>query len=104
MPTIESRYAPKVNTSPTAAQIGENAVVDIPLAPARVLVEARSDGSLVLRSPHSLGDPVRHVCDRLRHWAEAAPDRVFLAERAAGGGFLRVTYREARTMVDRLAQ
>ena len=74
------------------------------LAPARVLVERRDGGELVLRSAHPLGEPARHVCERLRHWAAAAPDRDFLLERAPGGGFRRVTYAEARRRVDALAQ
>jgi feruloyl-CoA synthase len=75
------------------------------LAPARVLADRRPDGSLVLTSPHALGDVARHVVDRLRSWADAAPDRVFLADRLAPGrAWRRVTYGEARRLVDRLAQ
>ncbi len=74
------------------------------LAPAQVLVERRSNGELVLRSPHPLGEPVRHVCERLRHWAAVAPDRDFLVERAHDGGLRRVTYSEARRRADALAQ
>ncbi len=58
----------------------------------------------MLRSAHPLGEPARHVCERLRHWATVAPDREFLLERAPGGGFRRVTYAEARRRVDALAQ
>jgi feruloyl-CoA synthase len=74
------------------------------LAPAQVLVERRPGGELVLRSPHALGEPPRHVGERLRHWAEVAKDRVFLAERAPDGALRRVTYGEARHRVDSLAQ
>jgi len=75
------------------------------LAPARVLAERRPDGALVLSSPHPLGAYPRHVVDRLRHWAEVAPDRIFLADRLDEGRALRsVTYAEARRLVDRLAQ
>jgi feruloyl-CoA synthase len=74
------------------------------LAPAHVLTERRADGSIVLRSPHPLGEPPRHLSDALRRWAHEAPDRVFLGERAEGGGFRRVTYAEARAQVDALAQ
>ena len=45
------------------------------LAQASVLVERRSNGELVLLSPHALGEPARHVCERLRHWAHVAPGR-----------------------------
>src|SRR5213075_3303781 len=44
-----------------------------------------------------LGDyPVR-ITDRLHHWAAAAPDRVFMAERNAGGGWRQITYAELLT-------
>jgi feruloyl-CoA synthase len=78
------------------------------LAPARVLVDRRADGALVLSSPHPLDAVPRHVVDRLRHWAEAAPERVFLADRSGltppGRAWRRVAYGEARRLVDRLAQ
>jgi feruloyl-CoA synthase len=75
------------------------------LAPARVLVDRRADGALVLTSPHSLGEVPRHVVDELRRWAGAAPERVFLADRSgAGRAWRKVAYGEARRLVDRLAQ
>ncbi len=75
------------------------------LAPARVLAFHRADGALVLTSPHPLGDVPRHVVDRLRHWAEVAPDRLFVSDRLDPGRVVRgVTYGEARRLVDRLAQ
>ena len=73
------------------------------LAPAEVLVERRADGSTVLRSPRPLGPFPRHLGDRLRHFAAAAPERAFLSERA-GEGLRTVTYGEARALVERLAQ
>ncbi|MFT3770022.1 MAG: feruloyl-CoA synthase [Minicystis sp.] len=73
------------------------------LAPAAVVATRRADGALLLESAHPLGAFPRHVGDRLRHWAEAAPDRVLFAERA-GSGFRSVTYAEARRTIERLAQ
>ena len=52
------------------------------LAPNRVNAERRADGTLVLTSPHALGDVPRHLGDLLRRWAAEAPDRVFLADRS----------------------
>jgi feruloyl-CoA synthase len=72
------------------------------LAPAGVNVERRSDGTLVLTSPHPLGEVPRHLCDLLRRWSEAAPDRVLFAERGETG-WRQVRYGEARRTVDRLA-
>ena len=71
------------------------------LAPAEVEVCYHADGSLVLRSPHALGSYPATLSERLREWAEAAPERVFLGERA-GAGWREVTYGEAWTRVRRL--
>ena len=57
-----------------------------------VSVERRDDGIIYLRPKTMLGDyPVR-ITDRLHHWALATPDRTFMAERDAGGGWRRITY------------
>jgi len=71
------------------------------LAPAEVEVCYRADGSLVLRSPHALGPYPATLGERLRRWADEAPDRVLLGERA-GAGWRTVTYGEAWTRVRRL--
>ena len=34
------------------------------------------------------------LTDRLAHWAEATPDRVFLADRGEDGAWRTITYRE----------
>jgi len=74
------------------------------LAPAKVNAEYREDGSILLTSPIDLGDYYRQVGEPLRHWAEAAPDRVWLAERDASGAWRSVTYGEGRALCDRLSQ
>ncbi|MBS0531320.1 MAG: feruloyl-CoA synthase [Proteobacteria bacterium] len=57
-----------------------------------VTVERRPDGTIYLRPKASLGDyPVR-ITDRLHHWADAEPNRVFMAERKADGGWRELTY------------
>jgi len=57
-----------------------------------VAVERRDDGTLYLRPKAPLGDyPVR-LTDRLHHWAKAEPNRIFMAERSAGGGWRQITY------------
>ena len=77
----------------------------IPLAfgPPDVTVERRPDGALLVRSPHPLGSYPRAMTDWLDHWARAAPDRVFLAERKQGG-WRKVTYAEARDAARSIAQ
>lgn len=66
----------------------------------RVLVQRRGDGSMVLRNPSPLPAPARAVGDWLANWAQRAPDRLFLAERASpADNWTRLTYREALARV-----
>ncbi len=74
------------------------------LAPPLVHVDRRANGELVLRSAHALAEHPRHLGDLLRRWASVAPARTFLAERAPDGALRRVSYAEARALVDGLAQ
>lgn len=68
----------------------------------RALREDRADGSILLTSGWGLGPVARRSTDWLDHWAAAAPDRVFLAERS-GAGWREVRYGEALDMVRALA-
>lgn len=72
-------------------------------APARVVVEQRPDGSRLLRSPMPLAAHAARLGDYLEHWADAAPERVFLAERGADGAWVRLTYAEVRAKVRAVA-
>ncbi len=71
------------------------------LAAARVDVERRADESMILRSPDPLRPFSRAVGEWLVHWAAAAPDRTFLAERS-GDDWRRLTYRDALAKVRRI--
>jgi feruloyl-CoA synthase len=80
-----------------------------PLRPVRlgssdVTVERRPDGTLYLRSPHKLEPYPDKITQRLEHWANAAPDRVFLAQRAADGSWRKLTYADALSQVRSVAQ
>ncbi len=66
--------------------------------------ERRADGTLLLRARGDLPAYPRTIVDRLRHWAEAAPDRIFLADRGLDGAWRTVTYRETLDRVRALAQ
>ena len=68
-----------------------------------VSVEQRADGSTLLRSPTPLGPYARAVGEWLVDWAQKAPDRAFLAERA-GDGWRRITYRETLDSVRRIGE
>jgi feruloyl-CoA synthase len=56
----------------------------------------RPDGSLVVRNPEPLAPHPARLTERLEHWARTAPDRIYIARRAPGGGdWIRVTYAQA---------
>ncbi len=76
---------------------------DLRFAPAQVLSERRSDGTLLLRSPQRLAPYARAVGEWLLHWAAAAPGRTFLAERS-GEGWRKLSYREALDAARRIGQ
>jgi feruloyl-CoA synthase len=74
------------------------------LGPADVLLERRADGTIHLRSPHPLGAYPQKLTQRLEHWAKAAPDRVFLAQRTADGSWRKLTYAQTLSQVRGIAQ
>ncbi|MCG8418675.1 MAG: feruloyl-CoA synthase [Proteobacteria bacterium] len=56
------------------------------LASVEVSVVPLADGGMILRNPIQLLEYPRHLGHWLRHWADKAPDRTFLAERPARPG------------------
>jgi len=60
----------------------------------RITRETLAGGGVVLRSEVGLPALPRSTGEWLRRWAAEAPERVFLAERVAGGGWRRILYRE----------
>src|SRR5579863_3482153 len=75
----------------------------VKLGPADVLVERRSDGAILMRAPHKLPPHPRKLTERLMHWVEIAPDRVFLAQRDAAGGWRTMSYAQTLAAVRSLA-
>ena len=73
------------------------------LARQTVLAERRA-GNIYLRSPDPLPAYPRKLTERLDHWAEHAPERVFLAQRGPDGAWRRLTYAQARSRARRVAQ
>ena len=57
-----------------------------------VQAERRADGAILLRATRALDAYPRHLLERLRFWAERAPERVLFAQRDASGGWRTVTY------------
>src|ERR1051325_1046906 len=74
------------------------------LGPSDVELERRPDGTLYLRSPHALERYPDKLTERLEHWAHAAPDRVFLAQRAPDGSWRKLNYAGALSQVRCIAQ
>lgn len=77
-----------------------NATTDAARAPLRpisfgrpaVRMERRADGTIYVHPTATLNDYPRRLTDRLHHWVEREPNRVFMAERAADGGWRTITY------------
>src|SRR6266849_5433175 len=70
---------------------------DAPLRPISfgdpaVIVDRRDDGTIYLRPKIALGEYPLRLTDRLHHWAKTEPNRIFMAERAAGGLWRQITY------------
>ena len=74
------------------------------LAAADCLLDRRADGTILVRSPHKLDDYPRKITERLVHWAAAAPDRVYLAQRNASGEWRTLSYAQTLVQVRGLAQ
>jgi feruloyl-CoA synthase len=79
-----------------------SAFVPVNLLPARVDVERRDGGALLLRSPEPLTPYARCIGEYLEHWAKERPDRVFIAQRD-GDHWRAMNYAEARKRARALA-
>ena len=73
-------------------------------APRELFIERRTDGTLILSSPIEWRPRDWRITDFLPHWAGADPDRVFLAQRNAKGGWDEITYGEAWSQVRAVGQ
>jgi feruloyl-CoA synthase len=75
---------------------------DARYAPRRLDVERRAGGEMVLTNPAPYSTAFQTVTDALHHWATAAADRVWLAERS-GDGWRTLTFSQAKEQVRVLA-
>lgn len=76
----------------TAIDVGSSPLRAISFGDPVVDIERRADGTVYLRPRAFLGDFPARITDRLHHWATAAPDRTFMAERDDTGGWRKITY------------
>src|SRR3954447_9781064 len=94
---------PNTSTESTARAGSAHPLRAISIGNPAVDIERRDDGTIYLRPKAKLGDyPVR-ITDRLHHWAKAAPNRIFMAERELGGGWRQVTYAQLLTSTRAIA-
>jgi feruloyl-CoA synthase len=68
----------------------------------RLREELRADGSRVIWQEEPLGDYPERLSDRIVHWAEAAPERIWMAERDESGDWAGVTYAELNALMRRV--
>src|ERR1700679_965472 len=68
-----------------------------------VSIDRRADGTIYLKPKIALGDYPARLTDRLHHWAQAEPNRIFMAERDAGGGWRHIPYVQLLRSTRRIA-
>jgi feruloyl-CoA synthase len=93
-----------MSSAPAETKSGMRAPLrPVRLGPASVEVERRPDGAMVVRSPRALEPYPEKLTERLVHWAQAAPERIFLAQRDRAGAWRSVTYGHAFASVRAIA-
>ncbi|MBC7203369.1 MAG: feruloyl-CoA synthase [Pusillimonas sp.] len=81
--------------------MNHQAIGSIFAKPAVTLTE-RDDGTILLDNPVPLAPYARCVGEYLEYWAEAAPDREFIAQRSPAGLWQGLTYAQTLDKVQRL--
>ena len=93
-----------MSSDPPNSQLREQTPLrPVRLGPASVDIERRADGAMVLRSPRPLDAYPEKLTERLAHWANAAPERIFLSQRDGAAGWRSLSYREAYASVRAIA-
>lgn len=74
----------------------------VKLCAPEVQVERRADGTLYLSSGRTLPSYPEKLTDRLIHWANVAPGRIFMADRGGDGAWRTLTYAQTLEKVRRI--
>jgi feruloyl-CoA synthase len=69
-----------------------------------VVLTERADGTLLARNPAPLAEYPVHLAQRLAHWANRSPDRVFVARRDGSGAWQTITFAQMLERARRLGQ
>lgn len=81
---------------------------EVPYLPQKLEVDRRADGTVLLTNGQPLKDHPPHMLWPMKHWAEQAPDRVWLAQRdpiePSKDGWQTITYADAWSQVQGIAQ
>ncbi|WP_121066555.1 feruloyl-CoA synthase [Chachezhania antarctica] len=64
--------------------------------------EHRDDGTIVMRQTGALPEHLPTLADYLDTWADATPDRTWIARRGRDGEWIRISYAEARDRARRI--
>ena len=76
----------------------------IDFAPPRVSIEGSPETGFLFSSAVPLQPYRENLGQMLRHWADQAPERIFLGERQADGGWRLLNYAEVGRLTDAIAQ
>ncbi|PJI39094.1 feruloyl-CoA synthase [Ferrovibrio sp.] len=62
------------------------------------------DGTILMRSPEALEAYPDRLTEKIDHWAKAAPERTFMAQRAPNGSWRRLSYADLQRHVRAIGQ
>ena len=90
--TAQTKTSTPGGTDDTARNASVHPLRAISFNDPAVTVDRRDNGTIYLRPKQPLGDFPQRITDRLHHFAQATPQRVFMAERVGPEGWRELTY------------
>jgi len=77
---------------------------DVRFGPRDVTLTRDANGVVYVRPVHALGKYPAKLTDKLDHWAQKTPDRVFMGQRDSSGNWRTLTYAQFRSAARNVAQ